>query len=62
MGRRELLGELGDPAAQRLDLVLQLEDPGDAGEGYAFLLREALDLTEQCDVALGVAAPAPAGP
>src|SRR5690606_11549729 len=41
---------LGHPDAQRLDLVLQLEDPLDAAERDALLLGEPLDLTQPGDV------------
>ena len=59
--RRRLLGggadrlqlgeELLDPALQLVDELLQLDDPLDAGEVHALLLRQPLHLAEQRDVA-----------
>ena len=59
-GVLEVFLEFGDPVAQRVDSVLQLEDPLDAGEVDALLLGEPLHLAEQRDVA-GRVAPAAAG-
>src|SRR5687767_14719917 len=44
-----------------MDLGLELEDPLDADQVDAFLLREALDLAQQLDVAQRVAAAAATG-
>lgn len=53
-------GEFGDAGLERGDLVLQLDDALDAGEVDALVLGQPLDLTQELDVAGGVAA-APAG-
>jgi Transposase len=58
----EFGGEFGDPLPQRVDVRFQLDDPLDAGQVDAVLLRQPLHLAQQCDVAGGVAAPAAAGP
>ena len=54
----QLLEQLVHPGLQRLDLRLELDDPLDAGEVDAVLLREPLHLAEQGDVPRAVAAPA----
>lgn len=48
---RELVEEIGDPAAQGVDLMGQFDDPLDAGEVDAFFLTEALNLAQERHVA-----------
>src|SRR6478672_3485637 len=60
VGGRQLLLELRDPALERVDVVLELEDPADALEADAGR-GQLRDLPEQLDVAPGVAPAAAAG-
>ncbi len=57
----EFGGQFGDALAQRVDVGLELDDAFDAGEVDALVLREALHLAQQRDVARRVAPPAAAG-
>ena len=61
-GGHEVLGRLVEPGAELVDLLLQLDDPLDAREVDALLLRQPLHLAEQGDVAGGVAPPAACRP
>ena len=54
----QLVGQLGEPRLQRLDLVGQLDDALDAGEVDALVLRQPLHLAQQVDVVLRVASAA----
>ena len=54
--------QLRYPDLQRVDVRLELDDPLDAGQVDALVLREPLHLAQQRDVARRVAPPAAAGP
>ena len=61
LGQLELLEQLVHPGLQRLDPRLEVDDPLDAGEVDAVLLREPLHLAEQRDVPRAVPAAAAGG-
>src|SRR5882757_11142546 len=61
VGALQLGAQLGDPGPQRVDVRLEFDDPFDAGQVDALVLREALHLAQQRDVTRRVAASPSAG-
>jgi hypothetical protein len=58
-GVGQLLGQLVQPGAQGVHLVLQVDDPLDPGQVHAVLLGQPLNLAQQHDVAHRVPPAAP---